>query len=662
MTFANRAILVGLVALGIPLAIHLLGRRRARNVVLPTARFAEGAHASSRGRLWLKRAALLALRLAAVALLVLALAGPRIGGDDRPWVLVLDTSPSMQAKGPDGVTALERGRRRLLAVAEALPDDRPTVLLTPHPCREGATAAQARQVLRETPLQAGADLPLRQVIADALAGLAAAGADVKVPAAASGRPAASAPSHLVIATDATPHALRGMAAGTFRAHQAQTILLPVGGAETNVRLGLPKVRITESATERVLEAAVELGGDPARASAEVFLRLDGQEAEHAAIASADGTARFSVPVDGNGPWQGRVYAKADDALAADNVRYFTAAARRPIRVLVADAAEEPQVRLRSADLVAAAFAGEAGLPKPVTRLKAAQADRAALDAADVVFWVGSHAPRRFGELKEFVGRGGGLVWLPADPVPPHDTDFADWLGLEGQPRVEESPDGVTLDPAGYASDLLEAFEGGTSGDLSAPVFRRRLRLPDTRNTGLCFRDGRPAVQSQRHDNGRLVVLAFGPSPDWGDLAGRVEWVVLAHSLAEALAPADGPEVANRIADSAAPVRPAGYENAPGNYTSPASEGPQTCYSVNIDPNETADLAPQADRLASAFAEDRVRVVKGDFSPKRAIPALSRPAGTDLCGPLIVGLALVLAAESLLSASQSGRVWRRRAGG
>jgi len=55
MTFANRAILVGLLALGIPLAIHLLGRRRARKVILPTARFAEGVHASSRGRLWLKR-------------------------------------------------------------------------------------------------------------------------------------------------------------------------------------------------------------------------------------------------------------------------------------------------------------------------------------------------------------------------------------------------------------------------------------------------------------------------------------------------------------------------------------------------------------------------------------------------------------------------------
>ena len=110
MTFANRAILVGLLALGIPLAIHLLGRRRARKVVLPTARFAEGAHASSRGRLWLKRVALLALRLAIVALLVLALAGPRIGGAGGRWLVVLDTSPSMRMADAAGRSAFERSR------------------------------------------------------------------------------------------------------------------------------------------------------------------------------------------------------------------------------------------------------------------------------------------------------------------------------------------------------------------------------------------------------------------------------------------------------------------------------------------------------------------------------------------------------------------------
>ncbi len=654
MTFANRAILVGLLALAIPPAIHLLGRRRARKVILPTARFAEGAHQASRGRLWLRRVALLLLRLAVVGLLVLALAGPRLSGlrDGGPWFLVLDTSPSMRVTDAEGTAAHTRARQRLLKVARALPDDsRVTLLLTGGRTVSG-TAAEARWTLERLLEPPWDEEPLGHMVRRAMA-LPTGGKD----AAPSIRPRTVPDAHHVLATDATPHALRGMTPGCFATHEAEVILLPVGGAAANVWLALPKVRITESDTGRLLKASVELRSEPAQAPVEVFLKLDGQGTEHAIVAPANGTARFSVRVDGEGPWQGRVYVKADDALAVDNVRYFTAALRRPIRVVVVDAADEKDVRLRSADLVAAAFAGEAGVPKPVTRVEAARVDLSALGRADVTFWVGLQHPRQVEAVRKFVGRGGGLVWLPADYRPMKDAAFSDWLGIRGDPGVEQSPDGVTIDPAGYTSDLLAAFEGGTSGDLNTPVFRRQLRLPRTENTVIRFRDGLPAVQAQRHGKGRLVVLAFGPSPYWGDLAGRSEWVVLVHSLAEALAPADGPQVANLIVGNVAQSRPAGYEYVPGNYISPASEGWRIHYSVNIEPNETADLAPRVDHLAAAFAADRVRVVSGDFSPERAIPALSRPAGTDLSPFVIAALALALTAESLLSAFQSSRLWR-----
>jgi hypothetical protein len=95
--------------------------------------------------------------------------------------------------------------------------------------------------------------------------------------------------------------------------------------------------------------------------------------------------------------------------------------------------------------------------------------------------------------------------------------------------------GVTIDPGGYTSDLLAAFEGGTGGDLGAPVFRRRLAFSDAA-AALEFRDGRAAAVEGRVEKGRTLALAAGPSPAWGDLAGRAEFVVLMHSLAGALAP------------------------------------------------------------------------------------------------------------------------------
>jgi hypothetical protein len=234
----------------------------------------------------------------------------------------------------------------------------------------------------------------------------------------------------------------------------------------------------------------------------------------------------------------------------------------PLRVLIADAAGPERGRLRSADLVAAAFAYDASEPggmvtllrdhvrsdgrlatqqrdhatllKRVARATVAQAGREALDAADVVFWVGPQAPQDTAPLAQYLARGGAVVWAPGDAPQPPDAALAAALGMRAA-GVQDVADGITIDPGGYTSDLVAAFEGGTGGDLGAPVFRRRLLFSDTA-AAIAFRDGRAAAVEGRVEKGRTVALAVGPSPAWGDLAGRAEFVVLMHSLAEALAP------------------------------------------------------------------------------------------------------------------------------
>ena len=229
-----------------------------------------------------------------------------------------------------------------------------------------------------------------------------------------------------------------------------------------------------------------------------------------------------------------------------------------IRILAVDAADESGVRLRSADLVAAAFAGESTGQKVIARRRAAEMDRAALEAADVVFWVGAHAPPAPGLLETFLSRG-ALVWVPADRRPP-ESGLAQALALRAT-EIQESPDGHTIDPAAYVSDLLGAFEGGTSGDLGSPVFRRRLVLDAAGASTLRFRDGSPAIVDRRVGKGRVVALAAGPGPEWGDLAGRAEFVVLMHSLAEALAPVPGGQ-ANAPAPPPKEIAVAGPANTP----------------------------------------------------------------------------------------------------
>jgi hypothetical protein len=251
----------------------------------------------------------------------------------------------------------------------------------------------------------------------------------------------------------------------------------------------------------------------------------------------------------------------------------TAGAGSPLRVLIVDAAGAETGRLRSADLVAATFAwgeiekkgaapvsgrsetgavpffsemgtvpfsqqrekGTAPISLPhIARATVAQAGREALAAANVVFWVGSQAPADAATLAEHLARGGAVVWLPGDAPQPPDPALAAAIGVRPA-GTQEVAAGVTFDPGGYTSDLVAAFEGGTGGDLGAPVFRRRLLFNDAA-AAIAFRDGRAAAVEGRPENGRTVAMAVGPGPTWGDLAGRAEFVVLMHSLAEAVAP------------------------------------------------------------------------------------------------------------------------------
>jgi len=337
------------------------------------------------------------------------------------------------------------------------------------------------------------------------------------------------------------------------------------------------------------------------------------------------------------PQTGRV-----DVLSADNVRYFTAAVRPAVAVLVVDAADEADARVRSADLVSAALAGEAGVAKTVAARRAAKVTDADLKATGVVFWVGSKGPPAGVSL---ANRRAALVWIPADVQPP-EAALAEAVGLAGA-TVEATPDGVTIDPAGYTADLLAAFEGGTSGDLAAPVLRRRLRGEDE-SAAARFRDGAPAIVERRDGQARAVALAFGPAPAWGDLASRPEWVVLVHSLAEALGPGGEVRVLNLTMTEAGRAGLPGFRDEPGNFSGTDGQGRTVWYSVNVDPAETADLTPDADRLAKAFAAGRVRIEPGGLGQETAVFGPAGGSGTDLTPYAVLALAAVLALEGAVA--------------
>ncbi|RYD31371.1 MAG: hypothetical protein EOP85_22835, partial [Verrucomicrobiaceae bacterium] len=112
MLFLNPLLLWGLLAAGVPIAIHLLNRRRHKTIQWAAMQFLLKATRESRGKKKLRHFLILACRALAIAALAFAAARPVVsgligwgGGSIDTVVLLLDRSASMEAKPGDGLEA-----------------------------------------------------------------------------------------------------------------------------------------------------------------------------------------------------------------------------------------------------------------------------------------------------------------------------------------------------------------------------------------------------------------------------------------------------------------------------------------------------------------------------------------------------------------------------
>jgi len=134
LSFLHPGLLVaGLVAVALPILIHLLTRRRRRTVRWGAMRFLIEAYRKQRRRLRLEQWLLLAARCLLVALIGLALARPMFGaaaagsGGAKTVVLAIDNGLAATAADPSGTTALDRHKasaRAIIAGMDAMAGDR----------------------------------------------------------------------------------------------------------------------------------------------------------------------------------------------------------------------------------------------------------------------------------------------------------------------------------------------------------------------------------------------------------------------------------------------------------------------------------------------------------------------------------------------------------
>ena len=166
MSFLNPLFLMGLAAAAIPIVIHLLTRRRPREVMFPSLEFLSEVNQNEIRRLRIKQWLLLALRTLAVAAIALAMARPALKGAvgrasraATTVVALCDRSGSMGASGASGATLVAEARRLVedlfttLGPADELllvPYDRGPQPVTPRPSADLARMRAAVQSLVPT--------------------------------------------------------------------------------------------------------------------------------------------------------------------------------------------------------------------------------------------------------------------------------------------------------------------------------------------------------------------------------------------------------------------------------------------------------------------------------------------------------------------------------
>jgi hypothetical protein len=108
ISFLNPALLFGALAAAVPIILHLLNRRRIRDIPFSDLRFLEEVQVHRSRSLGLRRLLLLLLRVLAILLIALAVARPRLAGiapgesGRVSLMLIVDASASMQTVGDQG--------------------------------------------------------------------------------------------------------------------------------------------------------------------------------------------------------------------------------------------------------------------------------------------------------------------------------------------------------------------------------------------------------------------------------------------------------------------------------------------------------------------------------------------------------------------------------
>lgn len=545
MGFVQASMLAALAAVAVPVVAHLIFRRRSRPVDLGTLRFLKLAVRRDTRRRWLKRWALLAVRVGCVVLLVLLFARPYRaetlgGGDAGLTVVLIDRSASM-GRTRDGGRLIDRAvREKIPAVVAAVPT-RSRVEVAWFDSRVEPVKSDDGRVspadLRPPERPAGGT--------DFAAALTWAGS--RCEAARGGGPLAV---HVI--TDLQRSGFGSLDTFAFP-KDVPVRVWDVGPAEaanvavTEVRPASLMVRADHPTT---LQATVLNARAEPLAQRPVRLRLEngGKAYTLPGVASAapggSATVTFETPPLGAGLWQGTVSVDGDDGLPVDDARHVAVYSAAKPRVLLLDGAARDVAALGEAYFLEAALRlappGETAPDAPFRPIvfpygpDARLPDLREVDVlvtANVAGFPGGDAAR----VKAFLDRGGSAVVFGGGNLTPAGGASYAAAGLSvGEIAGTHSARDVPFRVAEFAADhpILAPFADPQHGDLHRLTFSGCTRVVPADGVKVLarFRDDTPLVAERQTGPSRVLWCTASVGREHGDWSRSRLFLPLVHQF------------------------------------------------------------------------------------------------------------------------------------
>ena len=674
MNFLVPAFLAGLLALAVPIAMHLRHREKGTPVRFPSLMFLEQLSIRTSKRQRITDWPLLLLRALALALLVLAFARPFAGDADAEAaadapstkVLLLDRSMSM-GHSESWAAAIDSARR---IVREAGPEDRLALVffddeaevaqtLTTDRSAIDALLQTARPGARGT-RYVSALRTARSVLLDA----------------------PNVPAEILVITDLQRGGVAGLAGLELpsRITVRAVPVAPTSRANASVS-GVDVRRVADAERTRLaVQARVMSRGLDAPRTLRARLEIDGRASgEQEVTLPADGERVVSfegVPLP-SGRVRGLITLD-NDLLAADDTFHFALAGEDalPVVLLAAGDALDSETLFTERALVI----GRAPTVR-VVRRRPGTLDASALQGAGLVFvWDTPLTASEQTALDAFVRAGGGavvvigrrlstrgaVVPLGVATVDGNADRFADRGGTFGEVQNEHP--------------LFSAFRDAPGALTSARFVRyARIESPVGSDVLARFDDGLPAVLERRDGAGRVITLATPMDTRTGDLplqpaffpflrrlvlhasghSAAPLWQTtseawaLPKSLAEPVVSTPSGDIVRPVAnDSAGAAVPLSERGVYSAYATVVSGDPATTVAVNSSAVES-DLTPV----------DARELLVGVSVSNEEDGATAGPAGSielekrqGLWRWMLIVAALLLVAETLLA----NRGWRGRA--